>query len=103
MRIIELGLMLYISLVVRRKVADIMFIYDLLNGHIFSPELLSMIEFNIKNHRLRNSNLFHAPFYKNNYSSTSFFPRVLKLEKILLLIMQIFSLCHLLFLIEMYI
>jgi hypothetical protein len=38
-----------------------------------------MIEFNITNHRLRNSNLFHVPVYKNNCSSTSFFPRALKL------------------------
>jgi hypothetical protein len=69
----------FISYEVRRKVADIMFIYDLLNGHIFSPDLHSMIDLNITNHRLRYSNLFHVPFYKNNYSSTSFFPRVLKL------------------------
>jgi len=63
------------------QVEDTMFIYDLLNGHIFSPDLLSMIEFNITNHRLRNSNLFHVPFHKNNYSSTSFFPRALKTNK----------------------
>ena len=66
MRITELG---FISLEVRRKVTDIMFIYDLLNGHISSPELLSMINFNITNHRLRKSNLFHVPFYNNNYSN----------------------------------
>ena len=42
-----------------------------------------MIEFNITNHRLRNSNLFHVPFYKNNYSSISFFPRALKLANLI--------------------
>jgi hypothetical protein len=31
------------------------------------------------NYRLRNSNLLHVPFYKNNYSSTAFFRRALKL------------------------
>jgi hypothetical protein len=76
MQINELSL---ISCEVWRKVTDIMFIYDLLNGHILSPDFLSMIEFNTKNHRLRNSNLFHVLIYKNNYSSTSFFPRALKL------------------------
>jgi hypothetical protein len=54
-----------------------------LNGHIFSPDLLSMIEFNITNHRLRNSNLLHVSFHKNNYSSTSFFPRALKQANII--------------------
>lgn len=60
-----------------------MFLYDLLNGHIFSPDLLSMIEFNTTNHRLRKSNLFHVPFYNNNYSSTSYFPRALKLANLI--------------------
>jgi len=95
MRIIELG---FISFEVRRKVADIMFIYDWLIGHIFPPELLSMIELYITNYRLRNLNLFHVPFYKNNYSSTSFFPRTLKLAN-LITDHEDFSLCHVLFLI----
>lgn len=44
-------------------------IYDLyLNGFIDSPELLSIIGFNVTtNHCLRKSSLFHVPFYKNNY------------------------------------
>jgi len=73
----------FVSCELRRKVADIMFIYDLSNGHVFSPDLLSMIEFNTTNHRLRNSNPFYVPFYKNNYSSTSFFPRALKLANLI--------------------
>jgi len=77
MRMSELS---FISCEVRRKIANIMFIYDLLNGHIFSPDLLSMIAFNTANHCLRKSNLFHVPFYNNNYSSTSYFPRALKLS-----------------------
>lgn len=73
----------FISCEVRRKVADIMFIYHLLNGHIFSPDLLSMIAFNTANHCLRKSNLFHIPFYNNNYSSTSYFSRALKLANLI--------------------
>lgn len=80
MRMSELS---FISCEVRRKVADIMFIYDLLNGHIFSPDLLSMIAFNTANHCLRKSNLFHVPFYNNNYSSTFYFPRALKLANLI--------------------
>jgi len=63
----------------RRNVADIMFLYDLLNGHTYSPELLSLINFNIPNRTLRKPKLFFVPFYKNNYSSASYFPRVLSL------------------------
>jgi len=42
-----------------------------------------MIEFNTTNHRLRKSNLFHVPFYINNYSSTSYFSRALKLANLI--------------------
>jgi len=56
---------------------------NLLNGRVFSPDLLSMIGFNITNHDLRNSDLFHVPFHKNDYSSTSFFPRALKLANLI--------------------
>jgi len=80
MQISELG---FISCEERREFADVMFIYDLFNSHIFSLDLLFMIEFNIANHRLRNSNFFHVPFYKNNYRSTSFFPRAIKLANLI--------------------
>lgn len=66
MSIKELG---FISCDIRKKVADIMFIYDLLNFHIHSPELLSMICFNITRHRLRKVNLFHIPFNRFNYGT----------------------------------
>jgi len=94
LQITELG---FISLDVRRKVADIMFVNDLLNGHIFSPKLLSMIEFNITNPHLRNSDLFHVPFYKNNYSSTSFFPRALKLADLITEHIDFFSMSRIVF------
>lgn len=59
----------------RRNVADFMFLFDLLNGFIDSPVLLSIIGFKTPNRYLRKSNLFLVQFYINNYSSTSFFPR----------------------------
>jgi len=73
----------------RRNVADIMFLYDLLNGFIYSPELLSHTGFNVQTHGLRNSNLFHVFLCKNNYSS----PEIC-LWQTLLRIMSIFLLCH---------
>jgi len=72
----ELG---FTSCEIRRKIADIMFIYDLLNSHIHSPEFLAMIGFYIMSHRLRKVNLFYIPFYRYNYGSDSFFPRSLNL------------------------
>ena len=56
-----------------------MFLYDLLNGLIYSPELLSHIYLNVQTHVLRKSNFFHVSLSKNNYTSTSFFPRALSL------------------------
>jgi hypothetical protein len=56
-----------------------MFLFDLLNGLIDSPELLSLIGFKSPNRYLKKSNFFHVPFYKNNYNSASFFPRALSL------------------------
>lgn len=57
----ELG---YFSLVVNRKVADIMLVHDLLNGRIFSLNLLSMIGFNVISHCLWKVKLFHVSLYK---------------------------------------
>uniref|UniRef100_A0A2S2NJ55 Putative RNA-directed DNA polymerase n=1 Tax=Schizaphis graminum TaxID=13262 RepID=A0A2S2NJ55_SCHGA len=64
---------------IRRSVADLMFLYYLLNGNIDSSELLSMVGFNFKNHGTRSHNIFVVPSYTTNYSSASFFPRVLTL------------------------
>jgi len=70
-----------------------MFLSDLLNCHTCSPELSSIINFNIPNHTLRKSKLFFAPFYKINYSSISFFPRVLSLANLITDHIDFF-LCH---------
>lgn len=60
---------------IRRNVAKIMFIYDLLNGSINSLKLPYMFAFNVTNHCLKS--FFHIPFHKHNYSFASFFPRAL--------------------------
>lgn len=96
----ELG---FISCEIRRKVADIMFIYDLLNGHIHSHELLSMIGFNITSHRLRKVNLFHILFNRYNYVSDSFFPKSLNLANQIVNYVDFFFHVTYYFLIVMYI
>jgi len=63
----------------RRKVADLMILYDILNGNIDSTELFSMIGFNFGNHRWRKNNLFHVPFCYNNYNFDTYFSKVLLL------------------------
>lgn len=76
MQISQLGI---VSCDLRRYVADIIFLYDLLNGLIYSPELLSHIGLNVQTHILRKSNFLYVSLSKNNYTSTSFFPRALSL------------------------
>lgn len=58
----------------RRKVADLMFLYELLNGSIDSSELLAIVGFSFINHYTRSNKLFYIPFYYNNHSSGTFFP-----------------------------
>lgn len=50
---------------------------------VFSPQIYFLRQSLITNHRLRNSNLIHVPFYKNNYSSISLIPRALKLANLI--------------------
>lgn len=60
-----------------RIVADITFICDPLNSSIYFSILLSMIGSDLTNYYLKTPNWFHIQFYKHNYSSASFFPRIL--------------------------
>lgn len=48
---------------VRRKLSDVMFIYDLLNNYIDCSDLLSKISFYTHSYSIRNSCLFYVPFY----------------------------------------
>lgn len=54
-----------------------MFLYDLLNGRVDSPGLLSIIGFYISQINFRVNKLFYVPFITTNYGSASYFPRVL--------------------------
>lgn len=81
----------------RRKVADIMFLYDLLNGLIYSPELLFLIGFNIHTHGVRKPDLFHVSLTKNNYTSPSFFPRALSLANCIAEYVDFFSMSRIVF------
>lgn len=53
---VQIPLLDFSNCELRRNVAVIKFLYDLLNGHTYSPELLSLINFNIPNRILRKSN-----------------------------------------------
>lgn len=66
-----------VSLSLRRKLTDIMFVYDLINYNIVCPELLSEISFRIPYLITRNSHLFLVPHYKTNSGTNSIFPRAL--------------------------
>ena len=58
---------------VRRKLSDVMFIYDLVNNYIDCPDLLSKISFCTHSYSIRNSCLFFVPFYKKKYVQIHFF------------------------------
>lgn len=75
-----------------------MFIYDSLNGFVHSPELLSIISFNVTNYSTRKSNLFHIEFYKRNYSSAYFLPRALLSADHIVLTLSVFILRYKIFL-----
>jgi len=75
----EIRRSVFLTLQEQEVVEDLMFLYDLLNGNIDSSELLSMVGFNFRNHGTRSHNIFVVPSYTTNYSSASFFPRVLTL------------------------
>jgi hypothetical protein len=64
---------------VRRKISDLLFIYDLLNNNINCPELLSKIGIVTHNYSIRSSSLFFVPFFKKKICTDSFFPRALTL------------------------
>lgn len=54
------------SLQLKRQVADIIFIYNLLNGNIVYPKLLALINIRVPSYQSRNKELFIITFYKKN-------------------------------------
>lgn len=51
----------------RRKLQGIIFIKDIMDSSIDSPELLSMLPFHIPTRSLREPHLFAIPFHRTNY------------------------------------
>lgn len=51
----------------RRKLQGIMFIKDIMDSNIDSPELLSILPFHIPTRSLRETHLFAIPFHRTNY------------------------------------
>jgi len=59
---------------IRRKLSDVLFIYDLLNNYINCPDLLSKIGICTHN-SIKNSLLFFVPFYGKKIMSRFIFPQ----------------------------
>lgn len=57
------------SLGSRRELASILFIYDLIMGHIDAPDLLALINFNVPPRILRNSEFLRIDTHRTNYGN----------------------------------
>ena len=66
------------SLEQRRVMADVCFIFKLVNGNANCPELLERIRLNIPTRGLRRHNLFYIPFHTTNYGLHSPIDRTLR-------------------------
>lgn len=55
------------SLSGRRCNAKLIFLFDLLNGHIDAPNILSAVGFSVPLRQLRSHDLFNVPFHRTNY------------------------------------
>jgi len=56
------------TLKLRREVADVIFLTEVVKGNICSPQILNNININ-SNNRLRNTNLFTLSFHRTNYGN----------------------------------
>jgi hypothetical protein len=63
----------------RREIADISFIYKLINGITDDPDLLKCIPFTIPAYNNRSTSLFYIPVYSTNYLKNSPIPRAMAL------------------------
>ena len=63
----------------RRELADISFIYKLINGFTDDPDLLNCIPFTIPAYNNRSTSLFYIPVYSTNYLKNSPIPRAMAL------------------------
>lgn len=71
------------SLSLRRNLTDIMFIFDILNGYVLCPELLTMIGLQISRLYMHNLDLFVIPHYRINSGTSYFLPRALRLANLI--------------------
>jgi len=65
-------------LILRRQIAGIVFLHGVIEGYIKSPELLSLVQFNITARRGRHTQLFTVPFHPTNYGKNDPLTRMLK-------------------------
>jgi len=68
-------------LFIKLNLADIMFVFDILNEHVFCPELLAIIGFQISPLDTRNLDLFVIPHYRTNSEANSFLSRAIQLAE----------------------
>ncbi|KAF0746989.1 Reverse transcriptase domain-containing protein, partial [Aphis craccivora] len=67
-------LLLYLNidtLQIRRIKNDISFIFKLLNGYIYCPDLLSNISFLVPGHSTRQTDTFYVPFQRTLYGKNA--------------------------------
>jgi len=65
------------TLSVRRQLADVLFIYDLLNGNIDCRYLLEQLGIRVPSYFSKSKELFIIPYHKNKSGADSFFSRAL--------------------------
>lgn len=60
----------------RRKMLDMCVLYDILNGRLDCPDLLSQIKFNAPLRRTRHTPMLHVPRHATNYASNCVLARI---------------------------
>lgn len=63
----------------RRLLMDMSLLFDIVNGKIDSPILLSQIAFNTPKFRTRHSSLFHVPFHSTSYGENAVLSRIVRI------------------------
>lgn len=62
----------------RRIMLDMCLLYDILNGRLDCPDLLSSISLKAPTRRTRQTSLFHVPFHYTNYGKNAVLTRILR-------------------------
>lgn len=63
----------------RRKLSDMRFLFDIINGRIDCPQLLSGLSFRAPKRRTRHTALFHVPFHVTKYGDNAVLSRIPRL------------------------